>query len=413
MALTLRRTAALALLLALLVAPALCADVKDAYKRAMDAIDQKKWDEAIKQLRLAIAERPEAAGLLNADTLFHRYTPHYWLGVALSEQGHCRDAIPAFDTAEKQGKLSKDEGRDLMQRRQTCQKRVARTAEAVSQAQREVDAAAAAAFQVAGVEGSPVMHGVWREGSPSFAARQQPATARLASARASLARADQELDADQAAEAGRAAQQARKDLEALLAEATTRRDALQVEAQAELAALHKAVEDARRDVTFVTRSLAPLPPAIAKQCERVDEALTRAAAGDLGTPLIELRTFQADLRIAVRELRAAVKPPPDELQRAAAAYLAADYAGALAQLQAIQLTDPRAEAHACLLRAAALHGLHVIERAHAAERLRQAREELERCVALPAAVKPVPAAFPPSFVALYDQVASTSAQPPG
>lgn len=406
---TVRRVLAIAALVAL-ASSTLVADARDAYKRGMDAITQKKWDEAVRQMRQAIAERPEAGGLLGG--VFRRYTPHYWLGVALAEGGDCRGALEAFDTADKQGKLSKEEARDLGQRRQACQKRSQRSAESVAQAQREVEAAAAAAFQVAGIEGSPVMRGGWREGSPSFAARQEPAAAQLAAARAQLARAEQELDADKAAEAGRAAQAARRDLEALLADASTRRDALQAEVQGALTGLRKSMDEARRRVSSVSRTLAPLPAAIARQAERVEEALTRAAAADLATPIPELRRLEDGLKQSVRELQAAVKPPPDDLQRAAASYLGGDYAGALAVLSTARYDEPRAAAHACLLRAAALHGLHQLQGEAGAATLQQAREELRRCVAAPAAVKPVASAFPPSFLALYAEVVA-EAHPAG
>jgi len=411
-ALTARRAAALALLVCLAAAPSLRADAKEAYKRGMDAVAQKRWDEVARQMREAIAERPEAAGVLGAGTLFRRYTPQYWLGVALAEQGECRGALESFAAAEKAGKLSKEEARDVTVRRAACQKRIQRSAEAVAQAQREIDAAAAAAFQVAGVEGSPVMRGAWREGSPSFAARQDPATSQLAGARSLLARADQELDAEKAAEAGRTAQGARKDLEVLLADAVARRDALQAEAQLELDVLAKSIEEARKNVSFVTRSLAPLPQSLAKQSERVEEALTRAAAADLGTPMADIRRLEDALRLAMRDLRAAVKPPPEDLQRAASAYLAGDYSGTLAALAATKTTDPRAVAHVCLLRAAALYGASQLQAA--AGQGSAARQELKRCVALPSAVKPLPAAFPPSFLALYAEVAAEpKAAPPG
>jgi hypothetical protein len=326
--------------------------------------------------------------------------------VALAEQGQCKSALDVFDVAAKQGKLSKEEERDLAVRRQACQARMGQTSDAVTQAQREVEAAAAAAFQVAGVEGSPVMRGVWREGSPSFAARQQPATAQLASARALLGRSQTDLDPDKAAEAGRLAQQARRELESLLTDATARRDALAGQAQRGLADLHKTADEARKSVSFVTRSLAPLPEAIAKRCEKLEELLTGAAAADLGTPAPELQRIQDALRVALRDLRAAVKPPPDDLQRAAAAYLSGDYAATLSVLATAQFSEPRAMAHACLLKAAALHGLHAIQPALGEQNEQQAREELRRCVGLPSPVRPVADAFPPSFVALYDEVAA-------
>jgi hypothetical protein len=406
-----RTRRAIALSTLILAATALHADYRDAYKRGLDAFVAKRWDEAARQMRLAIGERPEAAaGVLG--TSFRRYTPHYYLGVALAEQGDCRDAVETLDAAEKQGKLSKEEVGNLTQRRQTCRNRVQKTSEAVAAAQRDVDAAAAAAFQVAGVEGAPLMRDAWREGSPSFAARQEPANAQLAAARALLARADQELDAEKAAEAARSAQAARRDLEALFADATARRDQLQAEAQRELATLHKSIGEARRRVGDVSRTLAPLPAAIAKQAERVEETLTRAAAADAGTPAAELRRLQDALKLSLRELQAAVKPPPDELQRAAGAYFGGDYAGALAALSATPFTEPRAAAHACLLRAASLHGLAVLQPGKDGSANRQTRDELHRCLASPAVVKPLATVFPPSFVALYAEVAAEP-RPPG
>jgi hypothetical protein len=401
-----RRAHALLAVLALvaLAAAPLLADARDSYKRGLDAIEQKRWSEAAKEMRQAIAEKPEAAGGIG--NLFRRYTPHYWLGIALAEQGDCRGAIAAFDTAEGQGKLSKEEAQQLTQRRQLCHRRVQRTAEAVAQAQRDVDAAAAAAFSVAGVESSAVMRPVWREGSPSFASRQEPATAQLAAARTLLARAEQELDADKATEAGKAAQSARRDLEALLAEATARRDALQAEVDKELAAVAKAIENGRRQVTWVTRNFAPLPAAMAKQSERVEEALTRAAAADRSTPVAELKHLQDALKLSLRELQAAIKPPPDELLRAAGSYLAGDYAAAIATLSATQYSEPRAAAHACLLRAASLHGLYLLQASKSDATLQQAREELRRCTAMRTQVKPIASAFPPSFLALYAEVAA-------
>ncbi len=406
-----RPTLIAALVSFLLAAPALHADYREPYKRGLDAIAGKRWDEAARQMRLAIGERPEAAaGLLG--TSFRRYTPHYYLGVALAEQGECRGAVEALDAAEKQGKLSKEEVRDLTEHRQACRNRVQKSTEAVATAQREVDAAAAAAFQVAGVEGAPLMRDAWREGSPSFAARHEPATAQLAAARALLARAEQELDAEKAAEAGRSAQAARRDLEALFADATARRDQLQAEAQREMQALRKSIAEARRRVGEVSRTLAPLPATIAGQAERVEEALTRAAAADAGTTATELRGLQDALKASLRELQAAVKPPPDELQRAAAAYFGGDFAGALAALSATPFIEPRAAAHACLLRAAALHGLAVLQPGKDGSANRQTRDELHRCLASPAAVKPLATVFPPSFVALYAEVAAEP-RPPG
>ncbi|HXT19891.1 MAG TPA: hypothetical protein VN923_03995, partial [Thermoanaerobaculia bacterium] len=64
----------LALVLANLATAPVLADANEAYKRGIAAIEQKRWAEAATQLRLAIAEKPEAGSLLG---VFRRYTPHY------------------------------------------------------------------------------------------------------------------------------------------------------------------------------------------------------------------------------------------------------------------------------------------------------------------------------------------------
>jgi hypothetical protein len=262
------------------------------------------------------------------------------------------------------------------------------------------------------VEGSPLMREAWREGSPSFASRQELAGGQLATARALLARAERELDAEKAAEAGRSAQAAARELEALLAAATARREQLQAEAQRELGALHKSTQEARRRLASVNRTFAPLPAAIARQAARLEKAIAEAAAAGAETPAAELRRMQSALAASLRELQGTIRPPPEELQRAAASYLGGDYAGALAALASAKLAEPRAAAHACLLRAAALHGLHLVQGGADRPSGDQAREEVRRCLASPHAVAPLATAFPPSFLALYAAVAA-EARPPG
>jgi len=400
-----RRAAISAVVLALALAAApLLADYREVYKRGVDAFEQKRWEEAARLMRQAIAEHPEAgAGLLG----IRRYTPQYFLGIALAEQGDCRGAVEALDSAEKQGKITKEEARILGQRRQTCRARLQKSGEAVEAAKQELDAAAAVAARIAEVQGSPLMREAWRDGSPSFASRQETAGDHLAAARALLAHAERELDADKAAEAARGAQAAGRELETLLAAATARREQVQAEVQRALSALQKTVEEARRRLTFVNRTFAPLPAAIGKQAARLDKAIAGAAAADAGTPEAELGRLQNDLKVSLRELQAAIKPPPEELQRAAAAYLGGDYAGALAALESAKLAEPRAAAHACLLRAASLHGLRRVQAKGAGGD--EAREELRRCVAAPQVVEPLATVFPPSFLALYAEVAAAAA----
>ena len=398
---TLRRGVLTALLLAASAVAGAQGDARAAYRSGLDAFERSDWAEAARQMRLAIAERPEASG--PSLPMLRRYTPHYYLGVALAELGDCRGAVEALDTAEAQGRLGRDEVRELARHREACRATIARTQEALIAAQREIDLAAAAAFEVARLEAAPVLRPVWGDGSPSFASRQVPAAAKLAAARAAAARGDRELAPEAIAEAGRLAGEARAELEELAGEAAARREELQAAAERELSEMAKAVEGARRDLDFVTRSLAPLPPDLARRARSLQNALAATAGADLGTPLAELQRLQDDLRRGVRELRTAIRPPPDELQEAARAYLSGNYPAAAALLEQRSFSDPRAAAHACLLHAAALFGL---SRMHDdGPTLERAREEIRRCRSLPVRPRLPADAFPPAFRALYAEPA--------
>jgi hypothetical protein len=139
--------------------------------------------------------------------------------------------------------------------------------------------------------------------------------------------------------------------------------------------------------------------------------LASAATADLSTPLADLQQLQDRLRREVRELRAGVRAPPEELQEAARAYLGGDYATAVTLLAGQDFPEPRAAAHACLLHAAALFGVaRAAAPPGATVPLEPVREELRRCFALPAKPRLVEPAFPPSFRALHAEVAAETAE---
>ncbi|HVS03905.1 MAG TPA: hypothetical protein VMT16_14155 [Thermoanaerobaculia bacterium] len=406
-----RASSAFAAVLALTLAAAAAADYKESYRRGLDAIERQQWREAVQHLRLAIAERPEASGLLSGP-LFRRYTPHYHLGVALAESGDCRGAIEAFDASQQQGKLGRDEVADLEQRRAACQRLVQGVDAAVTAAQEAVDAAAAEAFAVAGIERSPVMGNVWGEGAPSFADRQEPATARLAEARSALRSGQERLSLADVERAAALAAEARSELVRLRRDAEARQAALEERASRELAEMGRVVDSAERDLRYVRGQLAPLAPRAAAAADALAAAIQEAGQVGMATPISALEALHDRLRRDLRELRAAVKAPPERLLAAATAYLRADYERVLELLAGAELGEERAAAHACLLRAAARWGLAAmaVEEERSAL-LDAAHRELGSCGAEDRGVEPLARAFPPDFRAFY-RAAATPAQPP-
>ncbi|MEO1369827.1 MAG: hypothetical protein AAFX50_21805, partial [Acidobacteriota bacterium] len=113
---------ALGLVAALLLAASPAwAQTPRTYKTGKDAIDAKQWASAEKAMRTAIAEDPEAKR-----RLLTRYTPYYYLGVSLAEQGRCRAALEAWRQTDRYGALREggDEAADLQRRRARCSKLV-------------------------------------------------------------------------------------------------------------------------------------------------------------------------------------------------------------------------------------------------------------------------------------------------
>ena len=121
------RAAAALLGLALLSSPAR-ADYKETYRRAVEAVDRKRWPEVARLMREAIAENPREGERVKLYGLrFEAYVPHFYLGLALLNTGDCEGAVKAFDASEAAGAIrGTPRYAELLDGRKACASRVAR-----------------------------------------------------------------------------------------------------------------------------------------------------------------------------------------------------------------------------------------------------------------------------------------------
>src|SRR4051794_3873139 len=93
-------------LVALLVAAPVLADYKDTYKKALEAVDHKRWPEVVQLMRDAIRQNAQEGEKVKLYGLrFEPYVPHFHLGYALSQTGDCAGAIAELQTSETQGAI--------------------------------------------------------------------------------------------------------------------------------------------------------------------------------------------------------------------------------------------------------------------------------------------------------------------
>jgi len=114
----------------LLVSPPAGADYKETYRKAVEAVDRKRWAEVARLMREAIAENPREGERVKLYGLrFEAYVPHFYLGLALLNTGDCEGAVKAFDASEAAGAIrGTPRYAELLDGRKTCDARVARAA---------------------------------------------------------------------------------------------------------------------------------------------------------------------------------------------------------------------------------------------------------------------------------------------
>lgn len=122
-------------LLALFAVPSLAQDHKKLFSDGFKAIEDRKYARATELLRRAIAQQAteEKTKVLIYGGRYVDYLPHYYLGLALAEQGDCAGAVREWDLSEQQGVVKGGSRQlqqayaDLLSRRGNCQTQIAAT----------------------------------------------------------------------------------------------------------------------------------------------------------------------------------------------------------------------------------------------------------------------------------------------
>jgi hypothetical protein len=112
----------------LLVSPPARADYRETYRKAVEAVDRKRWPEVARLMREAIAENPREGERVKLYGLrFEAYVPHFYLGLALLNTGDCEGAVKAFDASEAAGAIrGTPRYAELLDGRKACDARMAR-----------------------------------------------------------------------------------------------------------------------------------------------------------------------------------------------------------------------------------------------------------------------------------------------
>ena len=234
-------------LVALATATAAHADYKDSYRKGIEALDRKRWEDVVKHMREAIADNPNEGERVKLYGLrFETYLPHFHLGAAYLNLGQCPEAQRAFETSQSQGAIrNHPKYAELVDGIKSCETQVAKATPvpatpspkapagpdpaAVSAAAQAAESAVGHAEEAARETGAladdALLSPVWgREAGLGPAERR--ARESLASARTKLEVGRRSSDLVVLGEARDLAAQAREQLDGVRREAERRRDAL-------------------------------------------------------------------------------------------------------------------------------------------------------------------------------------------
>ncbi len=243
-----RRTGGLALLLALSLPHPAQADYKDSYRKGIEALDRKRWDDVARHMKEAITSNPAEGERIKLYGLrFEPYFPHFYLGAAYLNLGNCDAAVKAFEASRAQGAIrSNPKYAELVDGLKSCEGQVAVkpttappsttapkpagpgpavVAAAVQAAEAALARADESARGVAVLAADALLAPVWSR-EPALGRAEAEGKEGVATARAKFEAARRASDPAQLAEARDLAARANERLDGVRQAAERRRDAL-------------------------------------------------------------------------------------------------------------------------------------------------------------------------------------------
>lgn len=397
----LTRTCAAVMLAAMVLPVASLAQERRVYQDAVEALQQKKTEQAIAGFREAIGldrEERKRIGPFSSDP----YVPHYYLGEALFQLGDCAGAMRSWDESLSQGVVQElPQNLDLHRSKAVCQNRREVRAQA-SEADAALTGAAAKVEEVREGIGNPEL-AEFLEGF-DVGGRLAAVEQQLAKARRDLASAVEAESLESVKAAAQAARTAESSLAGINREAEGRLEQRRVEIGARISSLVNAAGSALRSTEF----LDPYPSEVARLRQMLGSLITAAGRRD-ELALGDLVRLAGQLQSVRRRLDVAATPPPDSLMQAAEAFLAGDYSGTVETLAAADL-DGRAAVHAHMLRAAALFSM-AGSVTDGDALLEEAKAAVRSCNAADDSFVPSEELYSPRFVAFFAEALQPEEEP--
>jgi len=353
------------------------ADARAEYKAGLAKLEAQEFGAAARHFRAAITERAEERHHLLAA---RRYYPHYYLGVTLTEQQNCRAGLNSLAQSKNQGKIQRSEDlfADLERRIAFCQEQTLAVERAYEEAENLLAQGEEAGKTLGDLSSRPALALLWSRDERGLATRQGRALDQLRTMRQLASTARQAGDLGALGEAKEGAGAAFQTLRSLIAEA---RRELGDHHAATASALERVEEGAARarKTLLGVRDLAPYPPRLAEKVHTVEQLLAEIDGLREEGQAAEFSDLDAKIGEAGEQLLTAARRPPSRLAEAVATFLQGEYQATLDLLLDKGFRGPRATAHACILKAASQHGLHVLAGERDEELLVSARRAARAC----------------------------------
>jgi len=387
------------------------ADYRQSYQQALQAMETESWSVMEHLLRSAIEEHPQSSGgrLRRA----RGYFPHYFLGIALQEQGECSPAAVSWAEEIRQGILTRSAPSlktDLDSRGRRCAATLLTLAELSEEARRLLEDSRALADQLSGRRRDPQLADRWQSGEVPLSDRFVELTVRLEPIGRTLASEARTIPLHRALLEIRSVREGLLDIESQLSiSPPSPPSSPDAASEAQAALLEEARGEARALLAAQMEEMLGYPT-IADASRKLATVLAESERA--GSPSAEEAVDLVErLSAAARTLERATSPPPDQLANAAAAFVIGNYEEVLDLLEdTSRWTAFRSRAHICLLRSASLHNLFLRSGETRQELLEEASELLAHCPFLENHVSLSPDLLSPGFLDLYRIIRQDNAQ---